>query len=63
MLRSVIGLDHVVFGSDYPYLRRDLAVDCRQRIEESAVLTDAERASILGLTAARLIPRLARVRS
>ena len=63
MLRSAVGLDHVVFGSDYPYLRRDLAVDCRQRIEESAVLTDAERASILGLTAASLIPRLARVRS
>ena len=58
MLRSVIGLDHVVFGSDYPYLRRDLAVGCRSHIETSAVLTASERASILGLTAAKLIPRL-----
>jgi aminocarboxymuconate-semialdehyde decarboxylase len=59
MLRSVVGLDHVVFGSDYPYLRRDLAVGCRRHIESSAVLSDSERASILGLTAAELIPRLA----
>ena len=63
MLRSVVGLDHVVFGSDYPYLRRDLAVGCRQHLEESVVLTGAERASILGGTASRLIPRLARVPS
>jgi predicted TIM-barrel fold metal-dependent hydrolase len=63
MLRSVVGLDHVVFGSDHPYLRRDLAVGCRQHIEDSVVLTDSERASILGGTAVRLIPRLARVPS
>jgi len=63
MLRSVVGLDHVVFGSDHPYLRRDLAVGCRQRIEDSEVLADSERASILGLTAVQLIPRLARLRS
>ncbi len=24
MLRDVVGIDHVLFGSDYPYLRRDL---------------------------------------
>jgi aminocarboxymuconate-semialdehyde decarboxylase len=57
MLRSVVGLDHVVFGSDYPYLRRDLAVSCRRRIDESTVLTGPERVSILGLNAAQLIPR------
>jgi aminocarboxymuconate-semialdehyde decarboxylase len=59
MLRSVVGLDHVVFGSDYPYLRRDLAVGCRSHIQTSPVLTDGERTAILGLTAAALIPRLA----
>jgi 6-methylsalicylate decarboxylase len=61
MFRSVVGIDHVLFGTDYPYLRRDLAVGCRQHLEDSVVLTDSERASILGGTAARLIPRLARV--
>ena len=61
MLRAVAGIDHVLFGSDYPYLRRDLAVGCRQRIEESPVLTDAERTAVLGATAINLLPRLARV--
>jgi 6-methylsalicylate decarboxylase len=63
MLGSVIGLDHVLFGSDFPYLRRDLAVSGRRHIETSVVLTDSERVSILGLTAADLIPRLASLRS
>ena len=63
MLRSVVGMDRVLFGSDYPYLRRDLAVSCRQRIEESSVLTDTERTAVLGATAMKLLPRLARVAS
>jgi predicted TIM-barrel fold metal-dependent hydrolase len=62
MLREVVGIDHVVFGTDYPYLRRDLAVGCRQRIEASPELTDDERTAILGGTAATLIPRLAAFR-
>jgi 6-methylsalicylate decarboxylase len=60
MLRDVVGIDRVVFGSDYPYLRRDLAVSCRRRIEASPELTGSERAAVLGGTAAKLIPRLAR---
>ena len=59
-LREVVGIDHVVFGSDYPYLRRDLAVSCREQIEASPELTDRERTAVLGGTAAKLIPRLAR---
>jgi 6-methylsalicylate decarboxylase len=62
MLREVVGIDRVVFGTDYPYLRRDLAVGCRQRIEASPELTDDERTAILGGTAATLIPRLAALR-
>jgi len=63
MLRDVVGLDHVVFGSDYPYLRRDLAVSCREHIEASPELTDSERTAVLGVTATKLIPRLASLRS
>jgi 6-methylsalicylate decarboxylase len=59
MLRDVVGLDHVVFGTDYPYLRRDLAVSCREQIEASPELTGSERTDILGRTAMKLIPRLA----
>jgi hypothetical protein len=51
-----------VFGSDYPYLRRDLAVSCREQLEASPELTDSERAAVLGGTATTLIPRLARLR-
>lgn len=61
MLRTVIGIEHVVFGSDYPYLRRDLAVQCRERIAASPVLTDDERTAVLGGTALQLLPRLERV--
>jgi 6-methylsalicylate decarboxylase len=63
MLREVVGLDRVVFGSDYPYLRRDLAVACRERIQASPELTGSERTAVLGGTAATLIPRLATLRS
>ena len=60
MLRDVVGIDHVLFGTDFPYLRRDLAVGCRDRIAGSPVLGDDEKAAVLGGTAATLIPRLTR---
>ena len=63
MLRDVVGIDRVLFGSDYPYLRRDLAVSCRQHIQASPELTDGERMAVLGGTATKLIPRLATLSS
>jgi aminocarboxymuconate-semialdehyde decarboxylase len=62
MLREVVGLDRVVFGSDFPYLRRDLAVSCRDHIEATPELTDGERTAVLGATGTTLIPRLATLR-
>jgi hypothetical protein len=41
------------------YLRRDIAVACREQIEASPELTDSERTGILGRTAMKLFPRLA----
>src|SRR5258706_10053908 len=35
MLRAVVGMGQVLFGSDYPYLRRDLAVTCLREVETS----------------------------
>ena len=58
-LRDIAGIDRVVFGTDFPYLRRDLAVSSRGHIEASPELTDSERAAVLGATATTLIPRLA----
>jgi aminocarboxymuconate-semialdehyde decarboxylase len=63
MLRDVVGIDRVLFGSDYPYLRRDLAVSCRQHIQASPELTDGERMAVLGGTATTLITRLATLSS
>jgi aminocarboxymuconate-semialdehyde decarboxylase len=63
MLRSVVGLDHVVFGTDFPYLRRDLAVNAGQHIATTSELTTDEKAAVLGGTATTVIPRLASLAS
>lgn len=46
MLRSVVGMVQVVFGSDYPYLRRDLAVACRHEVETSVELDSEESRAV-----------------
>src|SRR5882724_7142122 len=58
MLRDVAGIDQVLFGTDFPYLRRDLAVKAKQRILESSELNHLEKHAVLGSNAARLFPRL-----
>jgi predicted TIM-barrel fold metal-dependent hydrolase len=60
MLRDVIGLDQVLFGSDFPYLRRDLAVNCVQRLEQTTELTADERTRVMSGNAIKLFPRFGR---
>src|SRR6202012_5257433 len=48
MLREITGIDQVLFGTDFPYLRRDLAVNAKQRILESYELIDSEKHAVLG---------------
>jgi 6-methylsalicylate decarboxylase len=59
MLRTEVGLEQVLFGSDYPYLRRDLAVRCRSEVEASPELDKNEARAVLSGNALRLFPRLA----
>jgi predicted TIM-barrel fold metal-dependent hydrolase len=59
MLRSVVGIDRVLYGSDFPYLRRDLAITGRRQLARSEALSDAERKKVFGETASSLLPRLA----
>src|SRR3977135_3728273 len=59
MLRSVAGLDQVMFGSDYPYFRRDLAVGCIAALRHTEELAASEREAVLGTNALKLFPRLA----
>jgi aminocarboxymuconate-semialdehyde decarboxylase len=57
MLRDVAGINQVLYGTDFPYLRRDLAINSKQRILRSSELNDLERRAILGGNALRLFPR------
>jgi predicted TIM-barrel fold metal-dependent hydrolase len=57
MLRDVAGIEQVLYGTDFPYLRRDLAVSSKQRILQSTELNDSERCAVLGGNASRLFPR------
>ncbi len=61
MLRSVTGLRNVLFGTDYPYPRDAISIGGLRHLQTTTDLDDAERRSVLGGSAARLIPRLAQV--
>jgi 6-methylsalicylate decarboxylase len=52
-------MGQVLFGSDYPYLRRDLAVACRREVETSPELDSKDSRSVLADSALKLFPRLA----
>jgi 6-methylsalicylate decarboxylase len=52
-------MGQVLFGSDYPYLRRDLAVACRHEVETSAELNSEESRVVLADNALKLFPQLA----
>jgi predicted TIM-barrel fold metal-dependent hydrolase len=52
-----------VFGTDYPYPRDAISIAGLRKLQSTAELDDDERRSLLGASAARLFPRLARVQS
>jgi 6-methylsalicylate decarboxylase len=58
LLRQIVGIDHVLYGSDFPYLRHDLAVGSREHIHRTEALSDTERAAVLGGSALKLLPGL-----
>jgi aminocarboxymuconate-semialdehyde decarboxylase len=60
MLRSVVGIDRVLYGSDFPYLRRDLAISGRRQLAQTEALSEGERKKVFSETAASLLPRLVR---
>ena len=61
MLREVVGLTQVLFGTDYPYLRRDMAVRCADHMRQTTALSEGERQAVLHENAQRLFPRLRHV--
>ena len=56
MLRDVAGINQVLFGTDFPYLRRDLAVGSRQKLLQSSELNDSEKRIIFGGNTSHLFP-------
>jgi predicted TIM-barrel fold metal-dependent hydrolase len=60
MLRDVVGLTQVLFGTDYPYLRRDMAVRCADHMRQTIALSESERQAVLHGNAQRLFTRLKR---
>lgn len=58
MLREVVGLNQVLFGTDYPYLRRDMAVRSAVDMRQTTALSEADRRAVLHGNAQRLLPRL-----
>jgi aminocarboxymuconate-semialdehyde decarboxylase len=63
LLRSVTGVDNVVFGTDYPYPHNEISIGGLRSVQSTAELTDDERRAVLGGTAERLIPRVAELKS
>ena len=57
MLRDIAGISQILYGTDFPYQRRDLAVKSKQSILHSSALDDSERRAILGDNVSRLLPR------
>ena len=50
-------MTQVLYGTDFPYQRRDLAARSKH-VVRGAALNDGERVDMLGGNAARLFPRL-----
>jgi len=56
-LREIAGVDKVLFGTDFPYLRRDIAVRSKINVDASAELSEDEKKLVLGDNALELFPR------
>jgi predicted TIM-barrel fold metal-dependent hydrolase len=59
MLRVTVGLDRVLFGTDHPYIRRDLAIGGVGDLRRTRVLDEGTYKAVLGGNALQLFPRLA----
>jgi predicted TIM-barrel fold metal-dependent hydrolase len=56
-LRHIAGMNKVVFGTDFPYVRNDLAVKGRLRIKSNPDLSAEEKKQVFGGNALELFPR------
>jgi predicted TIM-barrel fold metal-dependent hydrolase len=59
-LRHIAGLGKVVFGTDFPYLRKDLAIKGKLKIKSNPDLSAEEKKQVFGGNALELFPRFER---
>jgi 6-methylsalicylate decarboxylase len=57
-LRHIAGLDKVAFGTDFPYIRKDLAIQGKLKIKTNPDLSAEEKRQVFGGNALALFPRL-----
>ena len=57
-LRHIAGMDRVAFGTDFPYIRKDLAIKGKQKIKTNPDLSADEKNAVFGNNALDLFPRL-----
>lgn len=58
LLRSVTGLEHVVFGSDCPYALDRISIGGLRQLQQTSELDDDERARLFATAATELLPSL-----
>jgi aminocarboxymuconate-semialdehyde decarboxylase len=57
-LRHIAGMDKVAFGTDFPYIRKDLAIKGKQRIDANPDLSADEKERVFSGNALELFPGL-----
>jgi predicted TIM-barrel fold metal-dependent hydrolase len=58
-VNAIAGAQQVLFGTDFPYIRPDLAKRAREQVANTPEFDAAEREQLLGGNASELFPRLA----
>jgi predicted TIM-barrel fold metal-dependent hydrolase len=62
-LSEIAGPDKILFGTDFPYLRKDIAVRCRTKIGGSKELSGKEKKRVLAGNALGLFPRFKSIKN
>jgi predicted TIM-barrel fold metal-dependent hydrolase len=56
-LLNVAGINKILFGTDFPYLRKDMAIQCRNKVANSKELLGNDIEKVLSRNALELFPR------
>jgi predicted TIM-barrel fold metal-dependent hydrolase len=56
-LKHVAGLEKVVFGTDFPYVRNDIAFKGKEKLKNNIQLSPKEKEQLFGTNALELFPR------